>query len=195
MSLPLNFSAALELLAALFDIPPERATALRGRIQYFQDKGFPPGTKTGRGKRASYGPREIIMLTVALSLLQQGLTPGRCLDNLIIFYDLIERSVKKYYGRGGTILLAFAVKELEGGPRHETAITISVNLDDQSDMSSDLRVLANRDGAVLVNLTLLLTRLDGLLTEEDRITLRRSFPYHRWLEDDPETGSRGPSDE
>jgi hypothetical protein len=92
----LSFNQVEAVFAARFDIPADRAVAFRGRLQHLQRLNFPTGVNTGRGKKASYGWKQIIQLTVALDLIDFGMTP-----------DVAARSVRQ-----GTDRLLGAVSQV-----------------------------------------------------------------------------------
>lgn len=72
---PLPLSAVMDLLSWRHEIRDDKRTALRGRLQHFQSKGFPAGSNTGRGKAAAYGWDELILLGIAMDLLEIGMPP------------------------------------------------------------------------------------------------------------------------
>jgi hypothetical protein len=80
----LTFNQVEAVFVRRFDIPDEKAVAFRGRLQHLQRLNFPQGVNTGRGKKASYGWLQVIQLTVALDLIDLGMTP-----------DLVARTVKQ----------------------------------------------------------------------------------------------------
>jgi hypothetical protein len=62
--------------AERFAVAPECMSTFRGRLQHLQrQKSFPDGVNTGKGKKAVYGWRQLLQLTVALDLIDLGLTP------------------------------------------------------------------------------------------------------------------------
>jgi hypothetical protein len=70
----LSFKEIEEVFAARYGIRPP-TIAFRGRLQHLQRGGFPTDVNTGKGKKATYGWRQVIQLSVALDLLDLGLTP------------------------------------------------------------------------------------------------------------------------
>lgn len=71
----LTFNQVEAVFVQRFDIPDDRAVAFRGRLQHLQRLNFPQGVNTGRGKKANYGWLQVIQLTVALDLIDLGMTP------------------------------------------------------------------------------------------------------------------------
>lgn len=71
----LSFNQVEAVFTERFAIPENRAVAFRGRLQHLQRLNFPSGVNTGRGKKASYGWKQIIQLVVALDLIDFGMTP------------------------------------------------------------------------------------------------------------------------
>lgn len=96
----LSFNQVEAVFTERFAIPEDRAVAFRGRLQHLQRLNFPTGVNTGRGKKASYGWRQIIQLMVALDLIDFGMTPDaaaksvrRDTDRLI---DAISKVILKF---------------------------------------------------------------------------------------------------
>ena len=77
---PLTHASVMDLIAWRHSIAVDKRTALRGRLQHFQRKRFPPGANTGRGKPAAYGWDQLILLGVAFDLLELGLTPDLVIE-------------------------------------------------------------------------------------------------------------------
>lgn len=71
----LLFKQVEAVFADRFGVGPERAVAFRGRLQHLQRLGFPDGVRTGSGKKAGYGWKQVIQLMVALDLIDLGFTP------------------------------------------------------------------------------------------------------------------------
>lgn len=77
MAFTARYSDVAQLIAAAHSVPPERLTALRGRLQHFQKLRFPPGVNTGRGKPAEYGAEQVLLIVLALEFVAMGITPDR----------------------------------------------------------------------------------------------------------------------
>lgn len=68
---------AEEQFAAAYGILPAHAVAFRRRLEHLRSRGCPAGLQTGTGRPATYGWTQLVQLTVALDLLDVGLTPER----------------------------------------------------------------------------------------------------------------------
>ncbi len=75
MSFALSLGELEAALASLHDVAPDRRHAFQARIKHLQKLGFPPGTNTGKGKRAAYDLEAIAKLVGAFELMQFGLMP------------------------------------------------------------------------------------------------------------------------
>ncbi|MBA3677899.1 MAG: hypothetical protein H0W74_10935 [Sphingosinicella sp.] len=64
-----------DILSTRYGIEPARAGAFRGRLQHLQRGSFPDGVNTGKGHKAIYGWDQLIQLSVALDLIDLGLSP------------------------------------------------------------------------------------------------------------------------
>ena len=67
-------------LATVHEIREPKRKAFTARLQNLQKHGFPTGTNTGRGRRASYEPGHVVLIGIALELIQLGLTPERAVN-------------------------------------------------------------------------------------------------------------------
>jgi hypothetical protein len=74
---PLVFRELAAALGRAHAIDPAKQSAFESRIKNLQRLGFLPETNTGRGKKASYGVEEAVLLAMAIELLQLGVTPER----------------------------------------------------------------------------------------------------------------------
>lgn len=90
-----SYAEVASLLSGMYGIGAERQTALRGRIQHLQKLGFPKGVNTGRGHKASYGPEQLLLLTLAFELAQLGLSPERSVGMLVEGQELVIAECKK----------------------------------------------------------------------------------------------------
>lgn len=77
---PLSHASVMDLIAWRHSIAGDKRTALRGRLQHFQRKRFPPGANTGRGKPAAYDWEQLILLAVAFDLVELGLPPDLAIE-------------------------------------------------------------------------------------------------------------------
>lgn len=70
----LSFGEMESIFSQRFDLAVP-TIAFRARLQHLQRNHFPTGVNTGKGKRAIYGWRQLIQLSVALDLIEAGFTP------------------------------------------------------------------------------------------------------------------------
>lgn len=77
MGVVLNRATVEEILARTHHIEPGSRPALAARMRHFQRLGFPPGSNTGKGRRAAYGLDELLLFALAFELVQLGVTPER----------------------------------------------------------------------------------------------------------------------
>lgn len=64
-----------KIVAIVFDVHTGDVLALRARLENLRKKGFPSGLATGRGKVAKFDFQQLIELSVALALIDAGLSP------------------------------------------------------------------------------------------------------------------------
>lgn len=63
------------MLAAAFGIEDGRLLRFRGRLDHLRRHGCPSGTNTGKGRAAVFGWGQLVELTIALTLLDLGISP------------------------------------------------------------------------------------------------------------------------
>lgn len=73
----LPYAAVVLILADRHGIDEMSTVAFRGRLQHFQRLGFPAGINTGRGRSVAYSFGQLLELSLAIELIQMGLTPER----------------------------------------------------------------------------------------------------------------------
>lgn len=56
-------------------LDPQRTLAFRGRLDRLRKLGCPTGVRTGKGRAATYGWTQVVQLSLALDLINLGLTP------------------------------------------------------------------------------------------------------------------------
>lgn len=78
----LRFGQVEPLLVAMHRVNDDKLTTLKGRWQHFQRIGFPPETKTGRGKAAFYGAPSIVKTLVILELAALRIPPEQSVELL-----------------------------------------------------------------------------------------------------------------
>lgn len=64
-----------EVVARVFDVPATDKLALRARLENLRKKGWPHGLTTGRGRVAKFDFDQLSDLSVALALIDAGLSP------------------------------------------------------------------------------------------------------------------------
>lgn len=77
-----RFAEVSGMIARVHQVPDDRSTALRGRLQHLQKLRFPPGVNTGRGRPVEYGAVQIVLLVLALELIVLGVPPERVVTAL-----------------------------------------------------------------------------------------------------------------
>lgn len=75
--MPLTYAEASFVTGLLAGIDPSKVETFDSRMKQWQKKGFPEGTRVGKGMRAEYGATQIIQLALMAKLLKVGLTPER----------------------------------------------------------------------------------------------------------------------
>jgi len=75
--LDLSFGQIEAALIRMNRIADDKRVAFRARLKHLQRLGFPPGTNTGTGKRASYRFSTYMQMVLAVELMQAGFTPAR----------------------------------------------------------------------------------------------------------------------
>jgi hypothetical protein len=78
--LTIRFGELEAVLADINGIPSYQRTAFQARLKNFHRLGFPEGIGKGRGKAVVYGPRELVLMALAVELTQLGLTPERVIE-------------------------------------------------------------------------------------------------------------------
>lgn len=64
-----------KIAAHVFDVPDSDKFALRARLENLRKKGCPHGLATGRGKVAKFDFEQLIGVSIALALIDAGLSP------------------------------------------------------------------------------------------------------------------------
>lgn len=82
MAASLSYAQVVALLADRHDVDDSSMVAFRGRLQHFQRLGFPAGINTGRGRSAAYSFGQLVQLSLAVELIQLGLTPEKAVSVL-----------------------------------------------------------------------------------------------------------------
>jgi hypothetical protein len=106
-----SFAEVEAALAGLHKIAPAHRTAFASRIKNYQRQGFPPGTKTGRGRAASYNIGHILQLAFVFEFNQLGLLPERAAHTVTANLDAINRAATdctSYKGmKSGEVFIGF----------------------------------------------------------------------------------------
>ena len=90
----LGYAQIEELLEARHDIDAAHHAAFRGRLQHLQRREFPSGVNTGKGRRATYGWRQVVELAVCFDLMECGLSPDAAISIVNDSSSEIIRAVK-----------------------------------------------------------------------------------------------------
>ena len=64
-----------KIAARVFNVPDTDALALRARLENLRKKGCPHGLATGRGKVAKFDFEQLADVSIALALIDAGLSP------------------------------------------------------------------------------------------------------------------------
>ena len=94
----LSYRKLEDVLASLHQVPDRNRLALQGRIKHFQRNGWPGGTNTGKGRRATYGIGELLKLVLGFELLQIGITPDRASALLAANWDYVATALSLAFG-------------------------------------------------------------------------------------------------
>lgn len=103
----LRFKQLEALLVQMHWVNDDKITTLKGRWQHFQRIGFPPETKTGRGRPALYGASSVVKTLVIFELAALRIPPEQAIEVLdgldwLPATDLFLRALR---GEGGGVLL------------------------------------------------------------------------------------------
>lgn len=71
-----------KIVAEVFDVPDTDKLALRARLENLRKKGCPRGLATGRGKVAKFDFEQLTDVSVALALIDAGLSPDYAVSAL-----------------------------------------------------------------------------------------------------------------
>lgn len=101
MPFAMTYGQAEHGLAMAHEVDAGRLPAFRSRLRNLQRLGIPPGIALGRGRAATYGAGEILLMALALELIQLGLTPERAsfvirenLDRVVLAARIAARWTK-----------------------------------------------------------------------------------------------------
>lgn len=73
----LGYRQVEAVCAAVAGVPADKRGAFKARLRHLQTLGFPPGTNTGKGRRAAYSISNLLQLAIAMELAQAGVGPLR----------------------------------------------------------------------------------------------------------------------
>lgn len=83
-----------KIVAHVFDVPDADKLALRARLENLRKKGCPNGLATGRGKVARFAFEQLAELSVALALIDAGLSP----DYAVFAVEDTDGAVRECFG-------------------------------------------------------------------------------------------------
>lgn len=83
-----------KIVAHVFDVPDTDKLALRARLENLRKKGCPHGLATGRGKVAKFNFEQLADLSVALALIDAGLSP----DYAVFAVEDTDGAVRECFG-------------------------------------------------------------------------------------------------
>lgn len=87
----LSYGQIETLLKTLHGVAPEKAIALKGRLNHFQRAKFPPKVNVGRGPRASYDDDATFGLVFAFELLRLRIPPLTAVQMITANWPLFRR--------------------------------------------------------------------------------------------------------
>lgn len=96
-------SELLKWLGAAMLVPDDRQSALLGRFQHLQRLKLIEGINPGRGKAATYGAHQVVILAVALQMLQLGLSPERAVHTIRLNQDRLRHAIGLAVNHNGQI--------------------------------------------------------------------------------------------
>lgn len=88
-------------LSMVHFVASSRRSAFAGRLKHLQRMGFPPGVNTGRGRPASYGPPELLLLAIVLELNEFGISPERAVQATLAEPELLGEGLQSSLSRMG----------------------------------------------------------------------------------------------
>jgi len=96
------------IIAEAFDFAEARSAALHARLKHFQRLQFPPGINVGGGKRANYGPEQLLQVAFAISLIDLGFSPTRAIVATTMSWNEIRQGIVSHTTETGPALFAFS---------------------------------------------------------------------------------------
>ncbi|GAA3803629.1 hypothetical protein GCM10022600_27350 [Qipengyuania pelagi] len=91
----IGYSQLVKLLVTVFGVPEQGEKALRARLKNLQAKNFPPGVNLGRLGRVAYGPREVAMLGLVLSLTSSFVSPDVAVNTVLKEWKLLAEALRE----------------------------------------------------------------------------------------------------
>ena len=194
-----SFSQIEAALAGLHRIAPAHRTAFASRIKNYQRQGFPPGTKTGKGRAASYNIGHLLQLAFVFEFNQLGLLPERASRTVTANLETINYAITECVGyRGmkpGEVFIHFDPYNLIElmDPRYTDPVSVSFWFDhldavkqrfDQWKTPRKPALDLPRQGSRLafINVTQLISSLVAQIseTEEVEIEIFNAIANWRW---------------
>lgn len=131
------------MLAAIHQIAEDKRVAFRARLKHFQRLGVPSGVNTGTGKRAAYGLDQLLQLSLAMQMLELGLSPERItvlLQNWIRQRDFIFEVASDARDRRAFLLLfPAALNSLRGSEGIKAQVPAAFAAVDEEGMKAVLQ--------------------------------------------------------
>jgi hypothetical protein len=171
------------IVAQVFDVPDRDKLALRARMENLRKKGFPSGLATGRGKVASFGLEQLTDLSVALALIDAGLSPEYAalavedMDGMAHRFfallraqelprDRLKHALEAGFWPSGTSITArCSVHRLLGAPGNETirvaTWAISSSIDGRQPSDSGLSAVHIDFGTLFIRLVSAIAEMTG----------------------------------
>lgn len=120
----LEFREIEAIFSARYGIVTDHEKAFRGRLQHLQRLGFPEGVNTGKGKKAIYGWKQFIQLSLVLDLIDLGIAPDAATTMIKSHWGYIELETAKLAETiGGVAALATAISA-ETCPLEKSVIVV-----------------------------------------------------------------------
>lgn len=121
----LEFREIEAVFSTRYGIATDHGKAFRGRLQHLQRLGFPEGVNTGKGKKAEYGWKQFIQLSLALDLIDLGIAPDAATTMIKSHWAEIEMVASSLSEMlGGEAALSKAITEEKCPLRESTFVLL-----------------------------------------------------------------------
>lgn len=188
----LSFGQVFDILSEANGIREDKRTAFRSRLQAIQKMGWPAGTNTGRGVKATYHAVHLFQMEFIVQLLHTGLTPERVVSLMKVNWPQImltlcqawdDRSAKRELARYMTVRPTALIDLQNPDEKIDGVLMVPTTNEELSKDYSSVSGGGEDDRRLIINLSQMLDRV-GLIVaaREEKLGDMRLADMHAEVE-------------